>query len=132
MRVKPYIKRKVNSKYIPLSSTEARVITIDETGITELLLETLSENASKFFNIPMVSNKSMNVMYWNCKNNLLTYAVMPMEYSFDYSLNFDKINNIIGVTTESLFSPNPQKYRSIDLSDKTMIIARAHTDSDPI
>lgn len=122
MKVRPYFKRK--TRYIPLLPTEARVITIDEKAITELLLENLSENVSKYFNVPMVSNKSTNVMYWDQKNKLLTYAVMPMKYCFDYSLNFDHIHKTVGVTTESLFSPNLSKYKSIDLSNKTMITAR--------
>ena len=122
MKVRPHIKRK--SKYIPLLPTEARVITIDEKAITELLLENLSDNISNYFHIPMVSDESMNVMYWDQKNSLLTYAVMPKKYCFDYSLNFNHIHKTIGVTTESLFSPNPNKYKSIDLSDKTMIVAR--------
>lgn len=116
MKVKPRI------KYKPLLPSEARIITIGKEAIAELLSENLTENVSRYFNIPMLSENSINVMYWDDKNNLLTYGVMPIQHCMEgYTLNFKRINEIYSITTESLFSGAKRKYKTIHLDADILI-----------
>ena len=103
MKVRPRIKFK------PLKLNELRIISIDEDAIAELLLENLLDNKGKYFNLPDISENSTCVMKWDTKHNLLTYAVMPIDYLLEgYDLNPDFIRNI-GLTTNSLFKSDLYK-----------------------
>lgn len=114
MKVRPHIKRK------PLGSNEVRIITIDESAISELLFENLAEKKSDYFNVASVSDGTICVMNWDTQENVLSYAVMPIKYCFDgYTLDFNYIRKTYGLTTDSLFKAN--RYRSIPLTDSILI-----------
>ena len=114
MKVIPYLKQK------KLSHNEARIITIDRTAIEELLLENLVEHQSDYFDIKDGENDSICVMNLDYQKSLLTYAIMPIKYCFDgYKLDFEKLHEKFGKTTDSLFSR--KKYRVLTLTEEFLI-----------
>ena len=109
MKVKPYIKQQ------PLKENEIKIISIGENAIAELLLETLMQNKSKYFDVPKVSTDSICIMKWDKDRCFLTYAIMPIKYCLNgFDLN-PKFIQEIGVTTDSLFKPN--RYKVFTLTD---------------
>ncbi len=114
MKVIPHIKRN------PLKANEVRVITIDENALNELLFENLMEHQEDYFNIDGLCDDIICTMNWDRRRGLLTYAVMPIKYRYDgCSLNYDYLQQKIGVTTSSLF--RPKRYRSFTLNEKMLV-----------
>lgn len=115
MKVKPRIKQRF------LRPNEARIITIGKDAIMELLTETLMENKCRYFDLDDNidgSNDIICIANWD-RSDLLTYAVMPLKYCLEgYDLCIDRVNEKVGITTDSLFKPN--RYKSIVLTEKLL------------
>ena len=87
-----------------LKNNEIRIIKVEEKAIRELIYETIMEKGNSYFNLPKNGNPVYHI-YLDLKNGKMICMTEMMEIPFN-SVNYESIDNMIDVTTDSFFVDN--------------------------
>ena len=98
-------------KHIP--DNELRVIKIGTEALRELVYETIIDRLNDYFDLLSASNKPC-VMRWDDETGDLLFSISEKRMD---DLDYDKLNSILPYTTESLFSPDHRRYRTVHITE---------------
>lgn len=105
-----------------LKDNELRVINIGLKAVEEILLESLMERKKFWFNVPAVDKNRMCHMQWDPDCEILTYVITPLRYVLEgKELDFDYLRKEVGITSNSLFHAQLQKYRTLEITDAVFV-----------
>ena len=124
------MKVKFRKKPRALRADEARVITINEDAIAEVLSEFLLENKNDYFDLPEDVDSADDVICvtnWNRRSNLLTCILMHRKFFAEgFDVNINAIIERTGITTDSLYKE--KRYKTVVLSEEHGTIYRRNTE----
>lgn len=100
-------------KYKHIPSNELRVIKIGIDAIRELVYETIIEHLEDYFDLLSAVNKPC-VIRWDEETGDLLFAISEKHMG---DLDYDKLNSILPYTTDSMFSPDHRRYRTVHISE---------------
>ena len=101
-----------------MKNNEVRVFKITGGAINELMWELLSKTGEQFLNLPEDSETIFHLNWDKEKDELVFYS---LEFEHPYPVDFDSIdkyiNEHIGITTDSLFDPNVEPFKTFLLNE---------------
>ena len=100
----------MKTKHIP--KNELRVIKIGREAIRELVYETIIEHAGDYFDLLSAVDKPC-VWRWDEESGDLLFAISEKDPVEIYHLDFDKLNELLPYTTDSMFTPHRRRYRKV-------------------